>query len=81
MIHKAFDYVNHKIFLAKLEFCSITGKFLNLIKSFLEDRSQKVSVSSNRVFPIQCYIVHFIQSINFVLFIYFTICEVYYLYC
>jgi Notch-like protein len=46
-LHKPFDCVNHKILLAKMEFYGITGKFLNLIKSYLEDRYQKVSICSN----------------------------------
>jgi hypothetical protein len=46
-LHKAFDCVNHKILLAKMKFYGITGKFLTLIKSYLEDRYQKVSIHSN----------------------------------
>jgi len=46
-LHKAFDCVNHKISLAKLEYCGNAGKFLHIIKSYLEDISQKVSIHSN----------------------------------
>jgi hypothetical protein len=48
-LHKAIDCVNHKILLIKLEFYGITAKFLNLhvIKYYLEDWHQKVSIGSN----------------------------------
>jgi hypothetical protein len=44
---RAYDFVNHKIVLAKLEFYGVSGKFLNLIKSYLEDRYQKGSILCN----------------------------------
>jgi hypothetical protein len=39
---KAFDYVNHNILPSKLEFYDITGKANSLIKSYLNDRFQRV---------------------------------------
>jgi len=38
---RLFDFVNHKILLAKLEFYDITVTFLSLIKSYLEDKCPK----------------------------------------
>ena len=40
-MEKAFDCVNHKILLTKLEFCGITGNHYKLYKSYLMDRYQR----------------------------------------
>ena len=44
---KAFDYINHNILLPKLEFYGITDKANNLIKSYLNDRYQRVIIRNN----------------------------------
>ena len=37
-LQKAFDYIDHNILLAKLEFYGITGVTYRLIKSYLQGR-------------------------------------------
>ena len=46
-LEKAFDCVNHRILLEKLEFYGIKGKFLDLIQSFLQGRYQRVLINKN----------------------------------
>jgi len=41
-LHKAFDCVNHNILQSKMVFYGIVGKTGNLIKSYLQDRYQRV---------------------------------------
>ena len=44
-LQKAFDTVNHQIICAKLAYYGFRGKSLNLIKSFLNNRKQFVSIN------------------------------------
>jgi len=46
-LHKAFDCVNHEILLAKLEFYSISGISNKLIRSYLNDRYQRVEIMNS----------------------------------
>jgi hypothetical protein len=41
-LHKAFDSVNHEILLKKLQVYGIVGKFYTLIRSYPDNRYQKV---------------------------------------
>jgi hypothetical protein len=45
-IQKAFDCVNHDIFLAKLELYGITGITYKLLKSYLKGRYQRVVLNN-----------------------------------
>jgi hypothetical protein len=46
-LRKAFDVVNHKILLNKLEHYGIVGRFNALIKSYLIERYQRVLIQNN----------------------------------
>ena len=47
-LHKAFDCINHAILLEKMKFYGVSGKFYNLIKSYLDGRYKKVVLSHNK---------------------------------
>jgi len=46
-LEKAFDCVNHKILLSKLEFYSIKGKAKVWFESYLINRYQRVLITNN----------------------------------
>ena len=45
-LQKAFDCVNHKILLEKLELCGVEGKFKRLIEPYLTGRYQTVTLNN-----------------------------------
>jgi hypothetical protein len=51
-LHKDFDCVNQDILLSKMEFFGIIGKANNLIKSYLQNRCQRVQIKKrfNKLF-------------------------------
>lgn len=55
-LKKAFDTVSHELLLQKLEFLGITGKALQMFKSYLTQRSQIVKINSfqSKSLPITC---------------------------
>jgi len=53
-LQKAFDCVNHKILLNKLELCGVEGKFERLVESYLTGRYQRVTlnnITNNNIRP------------------------------
>ena len=46
-LHKAFDCINHVVLLQKLKFYVVSGKFHNLVKSYLDAIYQKVILNHN----------------------------------
>ena len=53
-LHKAFDCTNHVVLLEKLKFYGVSGKFYNLVKSYLNGRYQKVILSHNNSIESTC---------------------------
>jgi len=47
-LQKAFDCVNHEIFLVKMKFYGISGVANKLMESYLENRYQRVSVNNSK---------------------------------
>jgi hypothetical protein len=43
-LNKAFDCINHAVLLEELKFYGVSGKFYNLVKSYLDERYQKVTI-------------------------------------
>ena len=43
--HKSFDCINHTMLLEKMKFYGVSGKFYNLMKSYLDGRYQKIVLS------------------------------------
>ena len=48
-LQKAFDCVNHDILLDKMQFYGISGRANNLIKSYLDNRHQRISLIDNNL--------------------------------
>jgi hypothetical protein len=48
-LHKAFDCVNYDILLSKLEHYGIMGRVYDLIKFYLLDRCQRVTIESDLI--------------------------------
>ena len=46
-LHKAFDCINHAVLFEKIKLYGVSGKFYNLVKSYLDGRYQKVILSHN----------------------------------
>ena len=46
-LHKAFDCINHAVLLKEMKFYGVSGKFYNLVKSYLDGRYQNVILSHN----------------------------------
>ena len=50
----AYDTVNHKILLKKLEYYGITGKEFDLFRSYLKNRKQYADISTKKSSMIDC---------------------------
>ena len=48
-LHKAFDWVNHDILSSKMEFYGIISKANNLIKSYLQNRYQRILIKKDLI--------------------------------
>ena len=48
-LQKAFDCVNHNILLNKIKFYGITGIAYNLIRSYLDNRYQRITMKDSKI--------------------------------
>jgi hypothetical protein len=46
-VHKVFECTNHIVLLEKLKYYGVSGKFYNLVKSYLDGRYQNVILNRN----------------------------------
>jgi hypothetical protein len=46
-LNKAFDCINHAVLQEKLKFYGVSEKLYNLVKSYLDERYQKLIISYN----------------------------------
>jgi hypothetical protein len=48
-LRKAFDCLDHAILMSKQEFYGVTGRMYDLIKSYLQDRYQRVVICTDNI--------------------------------
>jgi hypothetical protein len=57
-LQKAFDCVNHEILLAKMKFYGISGIANKLVRSYLENRHQRISMKGSKPNKLSSIWVH-----------------------
>ena len=60
----AYDTINHKILLKKLEYCGVSGTELELFKSYLSNRKQYADINTKKSEMIDCLDCGVIQGSN-----------------